>query len=338
MTEPRSAQKRLADLLRRARLIEMAGWLDREPSEIRQDLLPEISWLLDAAHEAVESIGAMEPPGRHRSAWDDLHDLCSVTDMVLAEKAQSLKIPRSDAGVWSSLGAAEWALAEVRNAILSIERHLAAAYGLESRTEAVDPLAESLETRRLLTELRRAVLAPIESLDGSGEPPREALRAADAAFGRLMDDERRRRLRIDDLLHVRRIRERIEDVIFASPGSAGDTDLEAERLLTDVRSFAVLLADVNHREELVAHDRAVLAEATETLEATPSPTPPPETLEALATLFGRDDALDSLLAGDEPVDGEALLDAVRRVARELAAHDRAGDADPSLVSEAWQAG
>ena len=84
-------------------------------------------------------------------------------------------------------------------------------------------------------------------------------------------------------------------------------------------NYPAVMQQVNNRQELVAHDRALLLEALGQLygDAPLDPARDAQLRERLAAALGRDAELDALLEAGEPLGSAAVLRAVTRAAVRL---------------------
>lgn len=151
----------------------------------------------------------------------------------------------------------------------------------QGRHQVAD-LAPALVVRRMYATFRRALREPT---DDSPEAMMMAVRYAGGALAALLTSPDYAELRASDRIVLRRLRERV--LAWAREKRSV---VEGRRILADVATTADLLRDINRRQELRVHDRAVLDRTAS------GPTDDVRTwLDALAPLVGLDDALDHLL-------------------------------------------
>ena len=152
----------------------------------------------------------------------------------------------------------------------------------QGRHQVAD-LAPALVVRRLYATFRRALREPI---DDSPEAMMMAVRYAGGALAALLTSPDYAELRASDRIVLRRLRERV--LAWAREKRSV---VEGRRILADVATTADLLRDINRRQELRAHDTALLERGaggpTQDVRAW---------IDALAPLTGLDDELDDLLA------------------------------------------
>ncbi|MEM8931821.1 MAG: hypothetical protein AAGE94_11645 [Acidobacteriota bacterium] len=99
-------------------------------------------------------------------------------------------------------------------------------------------------------------------------------------------------LRVDDRVQLRDLLKRILDWLNSD---ARDPD-DARRVWTDLQSFAELLVQVSHRQELQDHDRDLLLRMRGRIARNESDTLPDSMLDEMQRLLGLDRELDDLIA------------------------------------------
>ena len=152
----------------------------------------------------------------------------------------------------------------------------------QGRHQVAD-LAPALVVRRLYATFRRALREPT---DDSPEATLMAVRYAGGALAELLTSTDYAELRASDRIVLRRLRERV--LAWAREKRSV---VEGRRILADVATTADLLRDINRRQELRVHDRAVIDRTID------GPSDDVGAwLDALTALVGLDDELDHLLA------------------------------------------
>jgi hypothetical protein len=188
------------------------------------------------------------------------------------------------------LAAVETALRKLRRSICAVldaafeEGLLQLVGGEHLRQRRAFDLPTTLQIRRLYAEFRRSLRAPQAE---SREAVLAALRYAAGALATLMSSPHYLRARVSDRSLLCRLQERL--LTWARSEQSIASGLQ---LLDDVRTCANLLGGINRRQELRAHDCALV----EQLYAGPAGDTS-EWLARFAPLGGLDDVLDSLLAG-----------------------------------------
>ncbi|MCB1034073.1 MAG: hypothetical protein KDD47_09595 [Acidobacteria bacterium] len=326
----RDAQQELARIVSRARSIEFEKYETSAANELLADLVPEVHALLQEASDAAHTVeDLVQDPrtfddvgGDASSPLEQLADLCFIVHGEFSARKNQLETVSRKAAPWLVLAAAERASTTVARGLCALEQELSALAGTPSRTHHVDLLDHSLKGRVAATKFRRAVLQPSEA------PASLQVRTAGTALARLIGRDEFRHLHVPDRASARELHRRVVDFLRQEKPQIE----EGERLLEDARTFAVLLVELNQREELVRHDLALIRRSLEALaQLDPiAPLPEPE-VQRLHSLFGRDDVLDELrtkgadveavtsrllvleaqLGGgscyDTPADGEAVL-------------------------------
>lgn len=260
-----------------------------------RDLLSRTIALL-AAVQAVDDDPAADLPELADDAWGGgdadgrahrlVGDVCFAGGLELRRVLRELDAARApdDAAI-----AGEAARRKLRRGVRAV---------LESAREAGDPdilggehqghhqvadLAPALAVRRLYATFRRALRAPV---DASPEAVLMAVRYAGGGLAALLTSPDYGEVRAADRIVLRRLRERV--LTWARErGSL----TEGHRLLADVATTADLLRGINRRQELRAHDLALIAQ----LAAGPTDDVT-GWLARLEALFGLDDELDRLAA------------------------------------------
>ncbi len=183
----------------------------------------------------------------------EISGLAFVARGQLMEMREALDSALEHKKVWAVASHADSSLRHVGKALIAVESAVREYEGLEARDRRWRDLTDSLATRRLYGQFRRAILR-------GGEPRSHAeitacLNSAATRIAILRDLEFYPFLRIDDRLTIRNLQKRIA----AWLGGDGDGSDEAgQRLWQDLVSFARLLTKVNDREELREHDRQVV--------------------------------------------------------------------------------
>ncbi len=240
-----------------------------------------------------------------------------VSGLAFVARGQLIEMQEALAGalehkkVWAVASHADSSLRHVGKALIAVESAIHEYEGLEAPDRLWNDLKDSLATRRLYGQFRRAILR-------GGEPRTHAeitacLNSAATRIAILRDLEFYPFLRIDDRLTIRHLQKRIA----AWLGGDGDgSDETGQRLWQDLVSFAGLLNKVNDREELREYDRQVVTAMCRMLLDPKRPVTrlTESQLKELERLEGRDDEFDRIirLAGQYSVqDLRAPLERLR---------------------------
>lgn len=230
-----------------------------------------------------------------------LADLCFAGVLELSRALQELG---RAAGADELLIATETALRKLRRAIRAVldvahESGIGAlATGLHLRQSGDFDLASTLLVRRLYAVFRRG-LRRAESEDA--QVVLMTLRYAAGALATLISSPHYGHARVSDRALLRRLQERL--LAWARGDKRTDRGLE---LLDDVWTSADLLRGINRRQELRAHDRALIEELCVDFAADAQ-----AWLARVRPLFGLDDQLDALIDRAERGHTRPLVDEVR---------------------------
>ncbi|MCH9651796.1 MAG: hypothetical protein K0U98_26445 [Deltaproteobacteria bacterium] len=284
-----------------ARAVLLVRAIDFEPYEVsdreklRLQLLPEISNFLERAAKALmlvedlaENTEAFSscPKPVSQGFIEELSDLCFVVSSEVFARTSDLDQLGEKALPWTMLVAAERASIEVTRGLCVIEKELSLVTQVDSQLEQVDLLDDSIRSRVAVAKFRRAVCR-----DLSG-PVAPVLRSAGTSLARLIGRNEFRHLFVSDRISARELHSRAA-TLLRDPSSE---EQDLRRVLEDIRAFAILLEEVNQREELIVHDSAVILRSIE--ELTPLDqhgAVPNSTTRTLHSIFGRDQDLDQLL-------------------------------------------
>jgi hypothetical protein len=281
--------------------------------------------LLETAQQRYESNPAAGDPVPELESLDDIGRLIS-TEVAGQEIADLIFLARADLrGALQDLVAAidredflrvasscDAGMRTLKRTLISVESALYDFEGLEPPMRVWSDLEVSLSTRRLYADLRREVLRG--PLPGDGEVA-DRLATIHDHLDHLREVDLYPLLRFDDRVTMRELRRRISAWIVADPH-----DLVAgHRLWQDLTGFAELVEEVNHRQELRQHDRALLRRAYNQLfgRAAQLRSVSADLLAQLDALYGLDDDLDALLRSREPVELPRWRDVMARLLRRV---------------------
>ena len=244
----------------------------------------------------------------------EVSNLAFVARGQLTEMQDSLCGALENKQVWAVASHADTGLRRAGKALIAVETAIRDYEGLPARDRRWSDLGDSLETRRLYAQFRRAILRSGERRSGVDVAAR--LRSAATRIAILRNLEIYPFLRIDDRRTIKKLHQRIAAWLN---GEGDSSEEDGERLWQDLISFARLLLKVNNREELCEHDRQVLNSLHRMLF---SPRRPVRRLDEshlkqLEKLVGRDDELDELIlqAREHPV--EDLRPPLERLQQQL---------------------
>ncbi|MEM7349534.1 MAG: hypothetical protein AAF657_01925 [Acidobacteriota bacterium] len=251
----------------------------------------------------------------------EVSNLAFVARGQLKEMQEALHSALDNKQVWAVASHADSGLRRAGKALIAIETAVRDYEGLPARDRRWNDLGDSLETRRLYAQFRRAILRSGER--DASEDVASRLRSAATRIAILRNLEIYPFLRIDDRRTIKMLHQRIA----AWLNREGDNSQEAgERLWQDLISFARLLLKVNHREELCEHDRQVINSLHRML--FPAKRPVTELKEShlkeLERIVGRDDELDELVLRIKELTVEDLRASIERLKSQLNAPYESG--------------
>lgn len=253
-------------------------------------------------------------------ASQELGNMAFVARTQLSENYEALLSALDNGFIWVVASNADTGLRRAGKALLTLETAVREYEGLPPRERRWSDLGDSLEIRRVYGQFRRWVLRGAQ--EPKGDDLRERLQSAAHRIAILRDLKIYPFLRIYDRVPIRKLQRRIvrwlgeDDQI---DGHRSEHEETGRRLWSDLVSFAELLAQINHREELREHDRRTIKRVHRLLFGAKRP---PETilpghLEDLETLIGRDDVLDRIVLDPRSHDVSDLREPLERILREL---------------------
>ncbi len=246
-------------------------------------------------------------------AIQEVLDLTFVATSHLRFGADRLRRAINDQNLLAMVNSSEVVLTRLRRGLLPVEIALGDYTGIKVPVRTIGDIEGSIEVRRIYAGLRRAVLAigrpsdsDLESLLTEFSNHLSALRSNAVAT----------QIRINDRVQITALINRIGQwKVCEDP-----KDIEAGHTIwSDLATFASLLALTNNRQELIDHDRRIIARIFHELYANIRPPSiiSEEMLQKLCTLEGRDDDLDQLIlqrVNRKPADWE---EPIRRLWHDL---------------------
>lgn len=240
----------------------------------------------------------------------EVADMAYMGGLELHQQLAALERLTPQRNRWDILGTLGSGLGHVIKVGSVVESSLA---DLANRPRHLDnrpELETSLRVRAAYVKFRAGLLLGSEELDTGLEL---RLRRAASSIAQLIGRHVYPQLRIADRVQLRRLQERVLDWLRGTESS--DTP-SGERLWRDLNGFADLIMSVNHRHDLVTHDRQLLLLAISELVPN-GDLLVPETLSQLRLLVGRNRDLDLLLEDAQPRSSPQLLRQMRIALVEL---------------------
>lgn len=294
-------------------LIDQATTLLREIATFYEELAPrEVEIAADDDTDFLRAIGAeisSELAGR------EIANLAFIARAQLLELAQALGTAVERKELWMIASQADAGLRRAGKSLIAVEAAIREYEGLPVQNRYWSDVRDSLDTRRLYGQFRRAVQGR-DRARGERSNLREHMRRVANRIAILRDLAIYPFLRIDDRLQIRSLQKRIQSWL---QGEEAATEAAGERLWQDIVAFANLLHQINNREELRDHDRRAVSEAYRILFESGEI---PERIHAhrltlLEPLFGRDDELDDILSEPDRHRAEDLREPLERLMRSL---------------------
>lgn len=288
--EPQMLSAALRNAAREARGINLRGYETRGTEQVFGTLVPQMQRALGTAVNALTEVL------RHydvEGAASEVADLAFMARMELLSASQQLAAMKPAEDPLDLVSTCGSFRRSVLRGTAAVDRALCEKEGLpsESGDLAAAELQQSLRVRAGYARFRKDLLA-------LGQPELIGVPAyLERAAGRLLalsqspefDD-----FRLDDRIMMHRLLARLRAWLDGVDGRDLKSGL---RLWQDLAGFVSLLVQVNHRSELVEHDRAIVDEAWKTLFGGPRPrtSVPPDIAAKLEKLYGRDDDVDGIL-------------------------------------------
>lgn len=219
----------------------------------------------------------------------------------------------------------EAGLRRLRKALISVESALFEYEGRKPPERQWFDLEVSLQIRKLYWNLRRETG---DQSEAEKKPLEVRLRAVLYRILAFRELSVYPFLRVDDRVNMRRLLKRILDWL----NSDERDEAEARRLWQDLSSFAAILVQVSHRQELQDHDLRLVTKAYRMLFpfGARKRTALEDLLAELQSLLGLDDELDELITSRPIQPVEAWRRPLKRLQTQLS---RAGEL--SGVHEMW---
>jgi hypothetical protein len=245
------------------------------------------------ADEQVADVESLDDIGRMISseiAGQEVADLLFIARTELKGTLQDLIASIDQEDFLRVASSCDSGLRTLKRTLISVESAIYEFEGMDPPMRQWSDLEISLQTRKMYSDVRRYIL---RSPKLSDQKLPDHLAGVHDRLDRLRDLEIYPLLRFDDRVTMRELRRRIGSWVIQEPHDL----LAGRRLWGDLTGFAELLKEVNHRQELRQHDRALLRRAYHQLfgRASHPAEMPEDMLYQLDALYGLDDELDELL-------------------------------------------
>ena len=301
-----SMLRRLDALFQEVEAVDFHVSEDTQGLSLVEEEVPKISALLEQATLLLEEIQdaygdvlpeevLAEEPSQHGEGGAEEPSTAFIRDLVwiarseLRGRYRDLMAAAESGNHLLTATVCDDSLHRVRRVVHAMESAICELEGREAPVRQLRDLKLALQMRQLFRTLRRRI---------GGEAP-----ANDEALVRRLEEvaktfrELRHRhlyplIRIDDRVLLRSLLESIEEWLLSDREPR-----EGRHLFQDLAGFARLLAQVSQRQELIEHDRQLLADVwTALYEAEEAPATLPQALHLeMLALLGLDDELDLLL-------------------------------------------
>ena len=261
-------------------------------------------------------------------ASQELGNMAFVARTQLSENYEALLTAMENGFIWVVASNADTGLRRAGKALLTLETAVREYEDLAPRERRWSDLGDSLEIRRVYGQFRRWVQRG--DPDPTGDELQKRLQSAAHRIAILRDLKIYPFLRIYDRVPIRKLQKRIqrwlsEDARDKAADRAGGESRDEDhvetgrQLWSDLLSFAELLGQINHREELREHDRRTIKRLHRLLFGAKRPPEVilPGHLEDLETLIGRDDTLDRIVLDPRSHQVADLREPLERILREL---------------------
>lgn len=304
---------------------------------LEDDLIPRVRQLMEETLELTRELGDLydaeshEAPLEGAGSEDDflreigaaisselaareVSNLAFVVRAQMMETYEALLSALANRYAWVVASHADAGLRRVSRGLLTLETAMREYEGLPQAERRWHDLKDSLETRRLYGQFRRAIL---RSDQNAAEDLTSRLRSAANRIAILRDLKIYPFLRIYDRLPIRRLQKRIQ--AWLDRPDEKTKDEEGRQLWSDLVSFAELLVQINNREDLREHDRKTVSRLHRVLfEARQPPARIlPSHLADLELLLGRDEDLDRIILSPNQFGVEDLREPLERVQSQL---------------------
>lgn len=298
------------DLIRRIEQAEVRVPEDSALISLAADLVPNVTRLLREGIDLLVRVEAHYDPDRRGQGTDsgdslseigmqissefamrDLNNVAFFARSDLRSALDKLVTTATQRGATMALASyCESGMRRIRKALISVESAVYEFEGSAAPSRHWFDVEVSLQIRKLYWNLRREISGHNSE---PNKPLEDRLRAVLYRIVAFRELSVYPLLRVEDRVTLRRLLKRMLDWL----NSRDRPELEARRLWDDLKSFASLLVQVSHRQELRDHDLALLGriQATVVPGNRPVARVPEEVFEWGSALLGLDEELDGLI-------------------------------------------
>ncbi|MFN7964991.1 MAG: hypothetical protein U0V87_04795 [Acidobacteriota bacterium] len=297
--EPRLLLDSLRNVLRSLQRLELFEFEERSNEDLRRRLVPFIE---RGARLSTQLIGRLLDYYRDRGS-DDAVDVCVVARVQVSANTGAL-LEVDDA--LETLSHCNRLRGAVIAAIMGVDDVVSATEGWPLAERVSTGVPTGITARRAYARFRAGLraLEHDDSLDVT-----QRLQRAIETIQTLVTPPLGKRLRVGDRLQLRRAQRQVEE--WFAQESRDEQDALGH--WSNLQHVAELLMMINHRHELVVHDRTVLERCDEILRNTPPLNVDHTLVTALSSLHGRDPELDHWIAILEEGVSERLGTVIQRV-------------------------
>lgn len=258
------------------------------------------AWLPeDGAHQGRAFMKELDERLRQQRTTQDIADTAFIARMELRGRTTQLENAHRTE-FWDTIALCSDVRAEMLKSLSSIEAMICRVEGITQVNGFYrEELDKAMETRRLYTRFFRDLNASVEI---TADALLKRLRLAGIMIAKITGHALYPDLRVHDRRQLRQLQQRLLEwlrTVMLSSGHLSEACTRAGmQLWSDLVTFAELLAQVNERDDLRAHDREVIAKLLlELSDATAQPTAPlaEKTRMRMERLYGRDATFDDWL-------------------------------------------
>jgi len=235
-----------------------------------------------------------------------VEEIAFIAQLELRQREERLMRITARQGATALLGECDSSLRRVRKALNAVDAAIAKAESVPPRLDFTSELQTSLAVRRAYAKFRARL-----NLEGEPRPDtlRSRFRAAGTQIAILVGWDAYPEMRVQDRLLLRELQLRVLGWLRGGPEA---TTAAGMRLWQDLAGCVEMFSLINRRQELVAHDSAIVRALVDGERSESDP----ELREALRPLDGLDRDLDDLLAGPR-LAGDQVAAVLARLAQQF---------------------